>query len=148
MLTVARPHDLEPLVVLFERAFEAYARCMARPAKDRRPWLRAAIDAEQAVWIEGGVGAAVISRSGSTLMIDTIAIDVPRQGQGYGRRALRAIETHASQTGTTEVTLHTAQQFTRLVAFYSRGGYRVTGVGPHPKGRDDRLRVFFMKSLI
>lgn len=149
MLSLAGPEDLPALVALFDAGFDGYMRGMGRAsAWDRSAWMRQAITDGTAFWIGERIGGVVMTRDGSTLKIDSITIDPSVQGRGHGIRALQTIEAHAQATGATEIALHTAQQFTRLVAFYSKAGYRVQAVGPHPKGRDDRLRVFLVKSLV
>jgi GNAT superfamily N-acetyltransferase len=148
MLTPAAEHDLAALVALFGRAFEGYVRDMAQPPVDWQPRVAAALRTGNAMWTPDRHGAVLLRLEGSTLTVDALAIDPARQGKGLGISALRAIEDHATQLGATEIALHTAQQFTPLVAFYSRAGYRVQAVGPHPRGRGDRLHVFLVKSPI
>ncbi len=131
-------------------AFADYRRGLGHLSPPDDSWFRIAV-AEGTVWwvLKGAdrVGVAVLSQAGSTLTIDSLCVATGRQSEGLGRLALEAVEAHARQAGATEIRLHTAQIYTRLVAFYSRAGYRVSHVGPHPKGRDDRFRVFMVKSL-
>lgn len=148
MLTQAEEDDLASLVALFGRAFEGYARDMARSPVDWQPRVAAALRAGNAMWTPDRHGAVMLRREGSTLNVDALAIEPGSQSKGLGLAALRAIEDYATQLGATEIALYTAQQFTRLVAFYSKAGYRVHAVGPHPKGRSDRLHVFLVKSPI
>lgn len=152
ILQPAAPGDFPAIRDLTDRAFATYRQNMA-PGRTDWPmdWLRDAVARGDVHWLQDGdgmrPGTVMLSHTGTTLKIEQIAIDPDRQGAGLGARALAAVEAHAQALGATEVTLHTGQQFTRLVAFYSRAGYRVHAVGPHPKGRDDRLRVFMVKSL-
>lgn len=148
MMEPADPGDLDTLDTIFESGFADYARSMGQSFSGRRVWLAAALSGGSVWWLADRRGAVVMSRSGTTLTIDSLAFAPAHQRAGLGRRALDAIEAHARHSGATEIALHTAQQFTHLVAFYSKSGYRVVRVGPHPKGRDDRLRVFMMKSLV
>ncbi len=149
MLTPATEADVPALDALFSAAFADYAAAMGQTAPvDRTPWIAGALRDGGAFWIGNRIGAVLLSRTGTTIKIESIGIHPDRQGHGNGRKALDAVESHARADGATEIALHTGQQFHRLVAFYSGAGYRVTAVGPHPKGRDDRLRVFMMKSLL
>ena len=148
MLTPAIATDEAQLVALFDAAFASYARGLGRENISRVAWVRGALSEGMAFWCAKPKAAAILERDGTTLGIDALVVDPDAQRTGIGRSALRGIEDHARSIGATEITLHTAQIFTHLVAFYSRAGYRVHAVGPHPKGRDDRLRVFFVKSLV
>lgn len=148
MLSRAAPDEIEAVPDLTARAFAGYAAAMGQDGAGRRAWLEGALAAGEVWWIGDRAGVAVLHRDGTTLKVGQIAIDPDGQGRGQGGRAMAAIEAQARDDGATEIALHTAQVMTRLVAFYSRLGFRVQAVGPHPKGRDDRLRVFLVKSLV
>ncbi|MEO0938766.1 MAG: GNAT family N-acetyltransferase [Pseudomonadota bacterium] len=148
MLTQAMPADEAALVALFDAGFADYASGLGRESLSRVSWVRGAIAAGGAFWVSGTQVAAIVERDGTTLKLDALVVHPDAQRAGLGRAGLSAIEDHARSTGATEVALLTAQAFTHLVAFYSSAGYRVLSVGPHPKGRDDRLRVFLVKSLV
>jgi len=147
MLTPAHSSDLAALTTLFELSFANYAKHMGRKWPGPYPWLEAALERSEVWWIGDEAGAIVMHQDGTTLKIDQIGIYPEHQGAGIGAKAMEAAEDYARSINCTEITLHTAQIMTHLVAFYSRAGYRVGHVGPHPKGRDDRLRVFMVKSL-
>ncbi len=143
------PRDHDDVEALFFAAFDGYIRALGKiPAPGQYVWLAPAIDASRVWWLgEDRAGCAVLSSSGTTLTIDQIGIAAGQQGKGLGTQALAVIEAHARERGMSEIQLHTAQVATRQIAFYSRCGFRVHAVGPHPKGRDDRLRVFLVKSI-
>lgn len=153
MLTLARVVEEEAKAALAvqKAAFAAYVGGIARETAPDYTWFERTV-AEGAVWWllndTDRVGVAVLSRADTTLSMDSLCIATDRQAQGLGLSALAALEAHAKREGATEIRLYTVQKYTQLVAFYSRSGYRVDRIGPHPKGRDDRLRVFMVKSLI
>ena len=148
MLTPIAPEDEEAVLALYNAGFAPYSKGLGRENVSRQNWVAAAVAAQEVFWCEKPSSAVILAIKGSTVVIDALVVDPAKQRSGLGRRALALIEDHARASGATEITLYTAQTFTHLVAFYSAAGYRVTSVGPHPKGRDDRLRVFFVKSLV
>lgn len=148
MLTQAGPDEEDAITALFDAGFEAYGRGLGRDGVTRNPWVSRALKAGHVFWVEHPFCAAILEEKGTTLSLDALVVHPDRQRGGVGRKALASIEAYARQAGLTEIALHTAQIFTHLVAFYSSAGYRVTAVGPHPRGRDDRLRVYFVKSLV
>ena len=134
-LVQAAPGEEAAVIDMLSAAFADYVKAAGRERAGPYTWLRAALEAGQIYWIDDGdtrVGATNLSRNGTTLKIEQIGIHPDAQGLGIGGRALAAIEDHARSEGAFEVTLHAGQMFYRLVAFYSRHGYRVQAVGPHP----------------
>lgn len=148
MLTLAVPEDAAALMSLFSRAFADYAHRMGRAKAGPFDWLAGVVARKQIWWFEERRGAVYLREEGSTLHIEQIAVDPDHQKNGSGRAILEVIEAEARARGLDEIALYTAQQMTHLVAFYSKCGFCVVGVGPHPRGRDDRLRVFMSKSLV
>ena len=154
MLRPARPDEFQWIADLIHRAFAGYS---ARLDTERGPrkrsskdWVADAIDAGSVHVFEADgepIGAAVLSMTETRLYIDQIAIAPERQNDGHGQALMRAIEDFARTKGQTAIDLHTAQPMTELVSFYSRAGYRVADVGPHPNNPDGILRVFFTKTL-
>ncbi len=148
-LTAAKPEDEAAVTQVVEAAFVDYAQAMGRPWPGPYPWMASAIADGEVWWLDAPerIGAAMMWRDDDTLYINQIAIEPDQQGKGFGAKALTAIEDKARADGVRQIHLYTAQIFTRLVAFYSREGYRVLRVGPSPSGRDDRLRVFMVKAI-
>ena len=110
--------------------------------------MPARIAAGECFWLdESRTGAAVLKPEGRSMKLDVLGVRPEAQGSGLGARAVAAIEAHARAQGARVLHLQTAQCYTHLVAFYSRLGFRVNAVGPHPEGMDDRLRVFMVKRL-
>lgn len=148
MLSLAKPEDVPALTSLFTRAFTDYAHRMGRAKSGPYDWLGNVVARQEVWWFDQRQAAIFMRHHDTTLSIEQIAVDPQHQRKGTGRAILETIEAEARAKGLTEIVLYTAQQMTHLVAFYSKYGFRVVGVGPHPKGRDDRLRVFMSKSLV
>ncbi|MEL6588193.1 MAG: GNAT family N-acetyltransferase [Pseudomonadota bacterium] len=147
MLTQAKAADEAALERLIEAAFVDYVQALGRDWPGPYPWLPDAIGQGRVLWIDGTKGCAVIDRDGDTLKIDQIAIDPAHQGRGTGRQAMAALEDLGRRAGFARITLFTAQVHTRLVAFYSSLGYRVTDLRPPTSGKDDIPRIHMTKSL-
>lgn len=136
-------------------AFADYARIMdaargtARP-RPARTWLHPAIEAS-AVWLFGRKGqpsgVAVLKCEEGAMWIERLAVDPAVQGQGWGAFALDRIADLARSERHRAMRLYTGQPMTRLVAFYSLQGFRVTHTGPAPGGDDGVLRVFMEKQI-
>lgn len=147
MLTPARPDEADAFASLLAEAFTDYALGLGRPAPGPYDWVPARLEQGEGFWIGDRQGATVLTITGRSAKIDVLGIRPGIQGGGIGAQAIAAIETHVSGLGVRALHLQTAQRYTRLVAFYSRQGFRVNGVGPHEDGIDDRLRVFMVKRL-
>ncbi|MEO0676858.1 MAG: GNAT family N-acetyltransferase [Pseudomonadota bacterium] len=149
-LTVAEPSDHDQIHALFLDGFRDYARDIGREPGPN-PWLHDAIAAGDIHWLIDGGGAEVgatwlVSKEGG-LALEMLVIDPKAQNAGHGTAALARIEAEALKRGARHITLYTASRRTHLVAFYSKHGFRVWKVGPHPQGRDDYLRVYMTKPL-
>lgn len=148
MLSLAKPEDVPALTSLFTRAFTDYAHRMGRAKSGPYDWLGSVVARQEIWWFDDRQAAVILRQEGTTLHIEQIAVAPEHQRKGTGRAILETVEAEARAKGLTEIALYTAQQMTHLVAFYSKYGFCVVGVGPHPRGRDDRLRVFMSKSLV
>ncbi|MAC77090.1 MAG: hypothetical protein CML66_03410 [Rhodobacteraceae bacterium] len=147
MLVSARPDEARAFADLLAEAFTDYALGLGRPAPGPYDWVPARLEAGEGFWIGNRQGATVLKIAGQRAKIDVLGIRPGAQGGGIGARAIAAIEAHVTAQGARALHLQTAQRYTRLVAFYSRQGFRVNGVGPHEDGIDDMLRVFMVKRL-
>jgi len=78
------------------------------------------------------------------LMLDNVAVDPDRQGQGLGRRLVAFAESEARRRGHAELRLYTHEMMTENIALYTRLGFRETGRGCEA-GYD---RVFMAKRLV
>lgn len=148
MLIPVQPEEHDAFAALLAAAFEEYAVGLGRPSAGPYPWLANTIASGACFWVEDHEAGLVGSQVGTVFEIDMLAVHPKLQGTGRGHAALAHIEAHARQIECQTLQLMTAQKYTRLVAFYSRHDFRVLSVGPHPRGRDDHLRVTLTKSLI
>lgn len=88
-------------------------------------------------------GLIVLLDRADHLLLDNVAVDPPRQGQGVGRALLAYAETEALRRGLPEIRLYTNVKMTENIATYFRVGYLETGRGD----ADGYDRVFFAKAL-
>ena len=148
MLTQADPADAPAFAALLARAFTDYARGLGRTEPGPYDWVPDRLENGEGFWLgEARQGAAVLAFTGRSAKLDALGIAPEAQGSGLGARAVAAIEAHVKARGISALHLQTAQRYTHLVAFYSRLGFRVNGVGPHSDGLDDILRVHMVKRL-
>ncbi|TNC51401.1 GNAT family N-acetyltransferase [Mumia zhuanghuii] len=91
----------------------------------------------------GGLAAVVVARGGDDhLLIENIAVDPGRQGQGLGRALLAWAEAQATARGYAEVRLYTHETMTENLAFYRRHGFEVTrAAADDPYGRVHMRKV-------
>ncbi|MEM9146422.1 MAG: GNAT family N-acetyltransferase [Pseudomonadota bacterium] len=136
-LTLAVPEDLDTLVALAERAYAPYvARLGGIEPYAMRPDFAGHIGAGrvQVLAEDGAILAYLIAyREEAAWLIENLAVDPARQGQGLGRGLLAAAEEAARRAGCAEIRLYTNAVMTENQALYRRLGYRETGrtqVGP------------------
>jgi len=102
---------------------------------------------QQLVWVleEDGqiLGLLVLETHADHLLLDNIAVDPARHGQGIGRRLLDFTEAEARRRGYGAVELYTNEVMAENIAMYRRLGYLETG-RKQDRGYD---RVFFRKAL-
>lgn len=61
-----------------------------------------------------------------------LAVDPALQRAGIGRALREAAEDHCREHGCSEMTLMTGSVHPELVSYYSRAGYKITGIEPQP----------------
>lgn len=88
----------------------------ARRIADGEAWV---LDADGAV---AGL-LVMIERPGDLLLLDNVAVDPARQGEGIGRRLMAFFEAEARRRGHVEVELYTHELMTENVALYHRLGW-------------------------
>lgn len=86
-------------------------------------------------------GLIVLLPKSDHLLLDNIAVDPQRQGQGLGRRLIAFAESEARRLGQTELRLYTHVTMTENIALYRHLGFVETG-RRHEDGYD---RVFMRK---
>jgi GNAT superfamily N-acetyltransferase len=77
------------------------------------------------------VGLIVLIEDGDRLLIENVAVDPDRQGEGVGRLLLDFAEDQARRAGIGTLTLYTHEKMTENIALYGRLGYE----------EDERRRV-------
>lgn len=150
-LIPAMAGEAAALEALLRRAFKDYVRGLGREKPSPMNWLESRIPEGGIYWVEAsGSPAGVVVTSlqeSAVLEINMLGIEPSLQGRGIGRQVLMLIETMARQKGVETLALRTAQPYTRLVALYSRAGFRVVAVDRHPDQIDDISRVFMELKL-
>jgi ribosomal protein S18 acetylase RimI-like enzyme len=83
---------------------------------------------EGRVWVaqaDGEIaGLVVLIPHDDHLLVENVAVDPARQGQGIGRALLAHAERQAAQLGVPELRLYTHVKMTENRALYARLGYR------------------------
>ena len=74
---------------------------------------------------EGGevVGALVLIEKDGGLLLDNVAVQPSRHGEGVGRRLLEHAESEARRLGYGHLDLYTHERMTENIAMYERIGY-------------------------
>jgi len=89
------------------------------------------------------VGLIVLAMEPDHLLIENVAVDPGRQGEGIGRSLLAFAETVARDAGLSTVRLYTHLTMTENQAFYPRLGYEET----HRTPVGEFERIHFAKQL-
>lgn len=127
----AGSQDETPLVDLARRAYEVFIPVMnAVPAPMTADY--GALIREAEVWVQRGeaghLGASlVLVPQDAYLLIDSIAVDPVRQGEGLGRQLLVMAQDRAREMGYGEVRLYTNVLMKANRAWYKRSGFEETG---------------------
>jgi ribosomal protein S18 acetylase RimI-like enzyme len=145
-IRAATAADVGAIEETVERAYGGYVeRIGMRPGP---------MDADYAEQVRGGlvsvvekdgevVGLLVLVGMPDHLLVENVAVDPGRQGEGIGRVLLAHAEDVAREAGLGEMRLYTHSKMAENRALYSRLGYRETD------RRDEQGfdRVFFVKRL-
>jgi GNAT superfamily N-acetyltransferase len=161
LIRPAQPADEAAIAAIVERAYGVYVeRIGLRPGpmdddygeQVRRGLVHVAEDGgeEDRAGDAGGaeiVALIVLVESEDRLVIENVAVDPGRQGEGIGRRLLEFAEETARRAGIGTVALYTHEKMSENLALYARLGYeederrRVTAFGR------EFSRVFMSKRL-
>jgi ribosomal protein S18 acetylase RimI-like enzyme len=142
----ARPPDASPIRDLVQAAYGHYVeRIGQRPAPMDADYEEQVREGRAFVAEERGelVGAIVLVQYPDHLLVDNVAVDPARQGEGIGRALLAFAEDRARAAGTPTLRLYTHSKMTENRALYARLGYEET------ERRDEAGfdRVFLVKRL-
>ena len=88
-------------------------------------------------------GLIVLVELDDRLLIDNVAVDPERQGEGIGRRLLAFAEDRARAAGLDRVALYTHEMMSENIALYARLGY----VEDERRQEDGYSRVFMSKRV-
>lgn len=134
---------------LSELARAAYGVYVPRMGREPRPmvddYVAVVRDRDVVVAEEDGrvVGMAVLAVTEEGFLLDNLAVEPARQGQGVGRALLLEAEAAARRAGFDAVYLFTHETMTENVALYERIGY----VEYDRRPPDERSLVYLRKRL-
>jgi ribosomal protein S18 acetylase RimI-like enzyme len=143
---LARTDEAAAVTALVERAYAPWVAVIGRrPAPmddDYAPHIAAG-----EVWVladAAGIGAlCVLIEAPDHLLLDNVAVDPARQGQGLGRAMIAHAEAMARARGHTELRLFTNALMERNIGLYRRLGFAET----HRATVGGYRRVFMTKRL-
>jgi len=92
---------------------------------------------------EGVVGLIVLIEEPGALLIENVAVDPSRQGEGIGRALLAFAEAEAVRAGLARLVLYTHEKMSENLALYARLGYTVD----ERRQEQGFARVFLSKRL-
>jgi ribosomal protein S18 acetylase RimI-like enzyme len=148
-VTALRPAAAADLADIARITAAAYAIYEPRIGRPPAPVLadHAALVAAGEVWVADAgdrpAGVLVVRPRGTTLLLESVAVDPDRQGQGIGRILIGHAERLAAEAGLEAVELYTNAAMTENLTLYPRLGYIETG-RRHERGYD---RVYFRKAV-
>jgi ribosomal protein S18 acetylase RimI-like enzyme len=148
-IRAAGPGDVAAIAAIVERAYGVYVeRIGLRPGPmddDHGEQVRRGLVhvAEDGAADPEVVGLIVLVELEDRLLIQNVAVDPARQGEGIGRRLLEFAEETARRAGVGTVALYTHEKMTENIALYARLGYE-----EDERRREDGFsRVFMSKRL-
>jgi ribosomal protein S18 acetylase RimI-like enzyme len=142
-----RPADAADLPEVERIVHDAYTQYIVRIGKPPGPMEDdyASHVRGHAIWVVGDpvAGLVVLLGEADHLLLDNIAVDPGRQGQGVGRMLMQFADAEARRRGYRELRLYTHETMVENIALYSRSGWVQTGRGV----QNGFARVFFRKVL-
>lgn len=91
-------------------------------------------------------GVLVVERNPDFLLVYSIAVDPPHQGNGLGAALLKHAEEIAARGGLSELRLYTNSRMAKNLSIYRKAGFREFGQRPHPS-RPGELLVDMSKAV-
>ncbi len=144
-----RPAEAADVPAMDAIVAAAYGKYVARIGKPPGPMLDdyAAHAAAGHAWVaevDGAVaGLLVLLPQPDHLLLDNVAVDPARHGQGIGRALLDFAAAEAARRSCTELRLYTHETMTENIALYAALGWEETGRGE----QDGYQRVFFRRPV-
>ncbi len=141
----ARPADISVICDLVQRAYGIYIeRIGHRPAPMDDDYVEKVRQGHAFVAEDAGVvGLIVMIPKLDHVLVENVAVDPDRHGEGIGRGLLTYAETSARKAGTPALRLYTNAAMSENLVLYPRLGYQE--VGRHSDNSFER--VFFSKRL-
>ena len=147
MIRPAEPADRAAVESIVAAAYTKYVERIGKPPGPMLDDYAALIAAGAvSLWAEpdGAITALIVLLpQPDHLLLDNIAVNPERQGQGLGRRLIAFGEMEAQRLGHAELRLYTHATMTENIALYRRLGFVETGRGQQA-GYD---RVFMTKRI-
>lgn len=142
----AAPPDLPAIERIVAAAYAPYVARLGKPPGPMLDDYRARI-AAGTVWVveqAGGLaGLLVLLDAPDHLLLDNVAVDPARHGQGLGRRLIAFAEAEAARRGHRDLRLYTHALMHENQALYSRLGF----VETHRAEQAGYPRVFMRKQV-
>jgi GNAT superfamily N-acetyltransferase len=144
-IRLARPTDAGAVDAIVQRAYEPYvARIGSRPAPmDDDYEEKIARGIVFVIEEEVAIGAIVLIDKSDHLLIENVAVDPDRQGEGIGGALLAFAESRSRESGLDLLRLYTNAAMTESLSVYAHLGYR-----EQDRRTDDGFdRIFLAKRL-
>jgi ribosomal protein S18 acetylase RimI-like enzyme len=142
----AQPADEAAIATIVERAYRVYVeRIGMRPGPMDDDYSdRVGRGLVEVAEIDGAVvGLIVLIEADDVLLVENVAVDPDRQGEGIGRRLLDHAEERAREAGIDTLTLYTHEKMAENQELYARLGYEET----ERRREQGFSRVFMRKRL-
>lgn len=139
--------DVAAIERIVERAYAVYVeRIGMRPGPMEDDYGRRVRDGLVSVADDDGgpAGLIVLIREPHSLLIENVAVDPARQGEGVGRALLAFAEGEAERAGLERITLYTHEKMSENLVLYGRLGYSVD----ERRQENGFARVFLSKRLM
>ncbi len=125
----ARPAEAPLLRALVERAYAPWVPVVGRRPMPMDDDYGARVAAGEA-WVleEAGAvrGVLVLEEHADHLLLDNVAVEPARRGEGHGRALLDFAEAEARRRGLPEVRLYTNEKMQENLAVYAKLGFEET----------------------
>ena len=138
--------DVAAIAAIVERAYGVYVeRIGMRPGPMDADYAEKVRRGLVSVLEEDGVvvGLLVLVQMPDHMLVENVAVDPERQGEGVGRELLATAEERARQADLDEMRLYTHAKMTENRALYRHLGYEETG----RRDEEGFDRVFLVKRL-
>ncbi len=145
VLRAARADDVAGITGVVKRAYSGYVdRVGRKPAQMVEDYAQKLQDATVVVAEDGEViGVIVLIANDDHLLIENVAVEPMRQGEGVGQALLVVAEERAAELRLGELRLYTNAAMIENLSFYPRLGY----VQVDRRVEDGFDRVYFSKRL-